>query len=679
MLSSPSLSLILRRRFWVGVVAAIVLVITVGLGTDYLVLREEKLSTRAQLEGLLETTVQSTTSWLDDRATMLRMLTSMTRLRHDVTLVEAGSAEGAKDLAWWLDERATPMRLSDGMLFDTQGKILWAATPSLKGSLLASEARPYFDRALRESATITPPLLLNLGKGSTPIMLGFCRVVDERGRVAAVLGLTLHLAEFSHVLTVARPGKSGEAYAIDSQGRMVSESRFLRDLVATTVLPQATTSTVLTLEVRNPGVEMRPGYPPLLPRKAQPYTSMVASLLGGKDSLDTDGYLDYRGVRVVGAGRWLRRHDLGIIVEMDASEAYQSMWVLRSIMYGLLGLLLLALGGVLLYVRNGARMQQQMARIEAQVQQLGQYKLERKLGQGGMGEVYQARHALMRRLTAVKVMRTTADPAQQGRFEREVQLCSQLSHPNTIAIFDFGHTVDGQFYYAMEYLEGITLGALVKRFGPLPAGRVIHVLTQVCGSLSEAHELNLVHRDIKPDNIMLCRRGGIADFVKVLDFGLVKNLNSTSANLTLAEVVCGTPAYMAPEAIDGGQVDGGADLYAVAAVGYFLLTGHPIVEKSSLTEILTAQLLEAPLPPSHWVPETPADLEAVLLGTLAKQRADRPANAAALRSQLLACQAAQSWTEQDAQHWWEQHHPPSAAAAEAITPEASRHLQVQVG
>src|SRR6185369_11608020 len=216
-------------------------------------------------------------------------------------------------------------------------------------------------------------------------------------------------------------------------------------------------------------------------------------------------------------------------------------------------------------------------------QQIGQYKLEQRLGSGGMGVVYRGQHAMLRRPTAIKML--DVDKVNEGsiqRFEREVQITSQLNNPHTVAIYDFGHTPEGVFYYAMEYLDGIDLQTLVERYGPQPVPRVIHMLLQVCSSLYEAHSLGLVHRDIKPANVMLNRRGGEPDVVKVLDFGLVKALDEAKQSRQTGGL-SGTPLYMSPEAIQTPDlVDARSDLYAVGAIGYFLITGQPVFNATSL-------------------------------------------------------------------------------------------------
>jgi serine/threonine protein kinase len=288
--------------------------------------------------------------------------------------------------------------------------------------------------------------------------------------------------------------------------------------------------------------------------------------------------------------------------------------------------------------------------------QLGQYTLTEKIGEGGMGVVYKAKHAMLCRPTAVKLLPASKAGGQRmARFEREVQLTSMLTHPNTIQVYDFGRTPEGTFYYAMEYLDGATLDILVELDGPQPAARVITLLAQVCGSLAEAHGIGLIHRDIKPDNIILCERGRLTDVVKVLDFGLVKAVDGPAvAQLSRTGAFAGTPLYMAPEAITSpDRVDARTDLYAVGAVGYFLVTGHDVFEGSSVVEICVHHLHTQPvLPSSRLGAPVPADLEAVLLSCLAKSPDDRPRDADDLRARLLACADADAWTDEQSTHWW---------------------------
>ncbi len=317
----------------------------------------------------------------------------------------------------------------------------------------------------------------------------------------------------------------------------------------------------------------------------------------------------------------------------------------------------------------------------ARVRRLGQYTLEHKIGAGGMGVVYRASHALLRRPTAIKLLPPDrAGQASLVRFEREVQMTAQLSHPNTVAVYDYGRTPDGVFYYAMEYLDGINLEELVRKYGAQPAGRVVAILDQVCGALAEAHELGLVHRDIKPANIILTERGGEPDVAKVLDFGLVKPVASDVPGVTVsgASVLAGTPLYMSPEAMmtpDSG--DPRSDLYALGAVAYYLLTGQPVFEADSVVEIVGHHLHTEPVALSQRTRQPiPSDLEAVVLQCLRKTPDQRPQTARELRDALRRC-VVPEWTTADATSWWREFRA-TATTVDTRTDESDRALTVDV-
>lgn len=316
-----------------------------------------------------------------------------------------------------------------------------------------------------------------------------------------------------------------------------------------------------------------------------------------------------------------------------------------------------ALGVAVAFVTtNVSRVIYGLHRQVATARRLGQYVLGELVGEGGMGAVYRAQHALLRRPTAVKLLLPErAGPENLARFEREVQLTARLTHPNTVAVYDYGRTPEGVFYYAMEYLDGLSLEELVRRYGPQPAGRVIHILLQAAGALSEAHALGLIHRDIKPANMILCERGGTPDTVKLLDFGLVKSLvPSQNPELTQTNAITGTPLYLAPESIsDPASIDARVDLYALGAVGYYLLTGRPIFEGRSVLEICGHHLHTRPERPSERLGEPVLpELEALLLHCLEKSRDARPASVLEVQQVLEQCQKLVPWTSADARPFW---------------------------
>jgi serine/threonine-protein kinase len=299
------------------------------------------------------------------------------------------------------------------------------------------------------------------------------------------------------------------------------------------------------------------------------------------------------------------------------------------------------------------------------IQRLGQYTLEKKLGEGGMGVVYRASHAMLRRPTAIKLLHPDrAGKDALTRFEREVRRTAMLTHPNTVTVFDYGRTTDGVFYYAMELLEGASLDEIVEIDGPQPEERVIHLLEQAAGSLAEAHDAGLIHRDVKPGNILVVDRGGIADLVKVVDFGLVKDVGvqarggaESEPALTMANTITGTPLYIAPETVLAPEtVDARADLYALGAVGYWLLTGTHVFGGKSILEVCSHHLHSVPDRPSTRLgAPVSSDLETLLLDCLAKRPDDRPASAHVLRDRLRACAAAGRWTNARAAQWWADH------------------------
>ena len=318
----------------------------------------------------------------------------------------------------------------------------------------------------------------------------------------------------------------------------------------------------------------------------------------------------------------------------------------------------------------GARVVYALGTEVTRARELGSYRLEQRLGQGGMGEVWKASHRLLARPAAIKLIRSTVPGNAAGisddmrrRFEREAQVIAQLRSPHTVTLFDFGIGEEGSFYYVMELLDGLDTDAMVKRFGPMPAERVVHVLRQICHSLSEAESRRVVHRDIKPANIFLCRYGEDYDFVKVLDFGLAKAVHERPSDaetaITIANVIQGTPAFIAPEqALGGDDVDGRADIYSTGCVAYWLLTGQLVFTADTTMKTLLAHAQSPPVPPSTKTTQLiPPDVDGLVLACLAKDREHRPQSARDLLRSLDAIRFAQSWTDQRARDWWKEHLP----------------------
>ena len=306
---------------------------------------------------------------------------------------------------------------------------------------------------------------------------------------------------------------------------------------------------------------------------------------------------------------------------------------------------------------RASALQRRAFEAERRAEQIDQYRLKRKLGEGTMGEVWLAEHRLLKRPCAVKFIRPelAAHPAIAARFAREVQAVTGLTHPNTVRVYDYGQAANGSFYYVMEYLDGPTLEELVGGTGPLPPSRVVYLLRQLCGALAEAHAAGLVHRDLKPGNVIVATLGGQRDVAKLLDFGLVQDLSTEAeGRLTRTGTVLGTPDYMSPEQAAGeSAVDARSDVYGLGAVAFFALIGRPPFQGKTFGQLLAAHRSQSPPELSELRPDMPDDLSAVIARCLAKDPADRFPSAAAIDRELAGCGCAAGWTAERAAEWWQ--------------------------
>jgi eukaryotic-like serine/threonine-protein kinase len=518
-------------------------------------------------------------------------------------------------------------------------------------------------------------------RGDLTLMQVAAPVRGDDGTVRGALALIINPdREFTRMLSVTRSGESGETYAFDQHGLLLSKSRFDDQLRKLGLLDATNTSSALNLRLYDPGVDLTKGMKPAVEEPStRELTRIVAAAVSGEDGVDVVADRDYRGVPVVGAWRWLPEYGFGVASQIDAAEAYRPLRLLQGIFVLLFLVLVFCACIMFLFSYRDVAWRRRLGEAELKLKQLGQYTLEQKIGEGGMGIVYRARHALMRRDTAIKLLLPErADSASVERFEREVCLTCQLSHPNTIQIFDYGHTPEGVFYYVMELLQGLNLRELVTRYGPVSEGRVIHILTQVCDSLSEAHARGLIHRDIKPENVFLCERGGVPDCVKVLDFGLVRlyrNGRGDNRHLTQEKDIVGTPCFMAPESIKNAALtDPRSDVYAVGALAYFLFTGEHAFDAETVMEIYEKQLTQTPVPPGQRRPGSiiSSGMERTILSCLERDVSLRPQTVGELRALLLASPHANEWGLEARAAWWSSHpiEAPTASAQASPMPGA---------
>lgn len=650
-----------------------------------------------ELQGLRDAVATAVRIWLRQQETFADVLANQPSLQADAkALLElhakglgaAGlrQAESQNRLRGCLAPALSARKYARFRLMAPDGTVLSSSLPELVGQTMPIVPQPdllqrlnagqaVVSRPFRDRFVIDDP---KKGKESReePGMIVAAPLREADGKPYAYLSFQLRPdEEFSRIFNAPQTGRSIEAYAFDAKGLLLTQSRFDEQVRAVGLIPPDAAS-LLALELRNPGANLAAGERSVSGRFQQPLTKAATEASAGRTGVDADGYADYLGVPSVGAWTWLPDHGFGIIIEEDATEAFAPLVRLQWVFGVVFALLLLAGAGDIASTFVIAKQQKRLRQAVRESRKLGHYTLEEKLGEGGMGEVYRGSHALLRRQVAIKLLKPELGGDRAvARFEREVQLTSRLQHPNTIAIYDYGRTPEGVFYYVMEHLEGMTLEKLVRSGSPLPAARVIHLLTQICGSLEEAHSQGLIHRDIKPANVMACRRYGHADVIKVLDFGLVKDVGGDNdQGKTLSEGIAGTPLYLAPEAIQDPDHNGPSrDLYAVGATGYFLLTGHTVFEGRNLLEVCNHHVHTPPPALAQRLGRSvDADLEAIILKCLAKRPEERYPSAAALGEALAGCAAARAWTRAAAEAAWKAMKPAPTAGADAPTPLATQ-------
>lgn len=689
--------ILLKRQTWVFPILAILLLSGLAYGVRRAIETTMKENLRSQLQTLLTVETEMLKTWFAVQSANAETAANDFQVRESIYQLLAehdqadqpsqvpppatrpSLAELQRTLRIELEPGMSSHQYTSYFVADKNKRIIAASQQELIGVDVNPEYEEFLQQTLAGKTTVCPPfpsatiMKDEFGKLRTgiPTMFVCAPVRDARFQVVAALAFRIRPdREFTRILQLGQIGDSGETYAFDKSARIVTNSRFDDSLVLLGLLPDIEhTRSILNLSIRDPGGNLMTGFRPAVRRGDLPMTKMAASATAGNSGFDVDGYRDYRGVPVIGAWTWLEDHSMGVATEIDSAEAFGPLSILQWTFWGLYVLLAISSAAVFVFSILVARLRRQAQKAVIESQKLGQYTLEKKLGTGGMGVVYKGVHAVLRRPTAIKLLnvdKVNDDSIQ--RFEREVQITCQLNHPNTVAIYDYGRTPEGVFYYAMEYLDGIDLQTLIERYGPQPEDRVIHILRQICGSLYEAHSLGLVHRDIKPANIMFNRRGSEPDVVKVLDFGLVKAIDDQKqSGLTSTGALTGTPLYMSPEAIQTPQaVDARSDIYAVGAVGYFLLTGQPVFNAGNIVELCQMHVARQPDSPSSRIgkPVSP-ELEGAIMACLEKTRSRRPQTTRDLILLMERCPNANAWSIEDADAWWGRHERGQATNSES--------------
>ncbi len=687
-------SVILKKQLWIWPIIAVVVLAAIGWSVSSAIERTMKENLRAELQTLVSVERAMVETWLKTQESNAESLANDQQIREVAAQLlavtepaadetDGPTANGRPAVSVSSLRARLTSELGPGMsshefvsffLANKRQKVIAASNVELVGESF-QEYESFLTKALAGQIAVSPPfpsvasMKDEFGRVRTgvPTMFVAAPIRDANFQVVAALALRIRPEkEFTRILQLGRMGYSGETYAFDKNGLMVSNSRFDENLILLGLLPDTEQSrSILTISIRDPGGDMTQGHRPKVRRAELPLTEIVAAATSGKSGVHMVGYNDYRGVPSVGAYEWLPKYEMGLLTEVDIAEAFGPLTILQRTFYALYALLAISSIAIFVFTVVVAKLQREAQKAVIEAKQLGQYRLENKLGSGAMGVVYKGHHAMLRRPTAIKMLNVdTVNESSIQRFEREVQITCQLNNPSTVAIYDYGRTPEGVFYYAMEFLDGIDLQALVDRYGPQTEGRVIAILKQICSSLYEAHSLGLVHRDIKPANIMLNRRGGEPDVVKVLDFGLVKALDDEKKARQTGGLA-GTPLYMSPESIQTPDlVDARSDLYAVGAVGYFLLTGQPVFHATTLVELCAQQVTGVPDAPSQRLGRAVSiELESALLACLEKSRSKRPQTARDLSQMLDRAPTAHDWTIEDADAWWGRHDRQSAGTA----------------
>ncbi len=592
------------------------------------------------MQTLLNTQVGTLEQWIAERRNEAEQLAANAELNAGIVRLASGRTGDGGPVVDAALGKAAAIGVTAVLVIDPRGTILAASETQRTRRTVSPDFLAHLTPVFKGRSTFVRPY-------STPGSVAGTREIGRawvaapiraaNGGIVAVLALGSPVDKgFAGLFMAARPGESGEALVFDAEGWLLSPSRHAADLQQRGLAPR---------------LALPDGEPERL--------TVLAKEAVARRGEDGEGillapYPNYLGRDAIGAWRWLREHDIGMAIELEASEAYAPLTYLQI---GF-GVVLVLLFGVWLSGFLSPATLAGLLRRDGRTRHMGPYRLLRQIGEGAISNVYLAQHRMLKRPAAVKVLKMQSTKEEwTARFQREVQLTSSLHHPNTITIYDYGLGPGGEFWYAMEYLEGLSLADLVERYGPVPPARTAYILRQACASLWEAHSCDLVHRDIKPQNIMLCEIRGERDFVKVLDFGLVKQISGDQTrDLTGTMRILGTPLYMSPERIrNPSDADGRADIYALGAVGFFLLTGKRLFETETEHDLTYHVLHTLPRLASECSPfEVPAELDALIGRCLEKDPAARPKNIAEVAGALDGLLVHRPWTRAQIDAWWKQ-------------------------
>ena len=511
-----------------------------------------------------------------------------------------------------------------------------------------------------ETVLFGPARLINNTDGfvpetNQPVMAIIAPISNESGIVVAALlvrGIGMY-SEFSQMFDQAANAGQWDAYAVDAMGVMLTASTRAESLSTMNQLDVAAEQIACNLRVADPGVYLSDRNRSTINRSICPLTIAAAGATLGQSDVRTRAYPNYAGHKVVGAWRWIPAWQMGIIIEQGADSAFATIGIVR---FGFLTL------GTLLFITAftvAAKLAKISTAEHAAVHPLSRYEVLNELGSGGMGVVYRVRHRQLGRDAALKVLRGDRhNKEDQLRFDREAKLAASLSNPHIVTIYDYGRSDEGESFCVMQLLNGLTLHEVVARSGFQPVGRVLFIINQICDALVEAHAMNLLHRDIKPQNVMLSLDASVGDWAVVFDFGLAKPLErDVSVFQTTETIWSGTPMYMAPERFRApSQMDPRSDIYSVGCVAYYLLCGRPPFIESDPESLFALIIGEQPLSIAiHRGENVPADVNDLVLKCMAKSADDRYASIKQLSDCIAQLRSKHPWSFEQATEWWKLH------------------------
>jgi tRNA A-37 threonylcarbamoyl transferase component Bud32 len=653
--------------------AALLPTALIGSLTYWQVASSQREAKRNELSGLADSVLLSTQGFLNERARLVESWSRQAAIRQSILeLVEIAKRDEPSDaLKKAAQADLIRLQLQELSGFNDVKFVVWDRTGTTLaswlpdrldvGSLIHPNAAANLSRVMRgERVLYGPRRLTNEDAGFDPdkseiVMAHLVPVRNEKDSVVAALlvrGIST-FEDFDEMFREISQTSGLDVYAVDRRGDMITNSTRAVTAAGRVELELSPNEIVANLRVSDPGFLIRPNNVGTVQRNSLPLTQSVASAISGKSDVRVEVYNNYAGVPTVGAWSWNRDWQVGVLVEHDATTAFAPARIVR-LSFLILGTLL----SVTAYLA-AKQIAKRTSRAHAAVHPLSRYELLNELGSGGMGVVYHARHRQLGRETALKVLRNDRQSTEDRlRFDREARLAASLSNPHSVMIYDYGRSEEGEAFCVMEFLRGITLYEVVARSGYQEVSRVLLILRQICDALAEAHNMELLHRDIKPQNVMLSLDASVGDWAVVFDFGLAKPLQSEKGAFQTAETVwAGTPMYMAPERYrEPGGMDPRSDIYSVGCIAYFLLTGRPPYMECDPETLFALVLSESPIAmETHRGEPLPQAIVDLVDRCMAKKPEDRFARVEDLSAAVDRLLTEYPWTTQDAREWWGLH------------------------